>query len=161
MEKSENNDKWNHFVFGIHRIVDPVTANSFTQCPRLKTWMEPENLIFHLLINCDRFRRTSKAGEDSRIPKGPRRMACRFLITLYLLVVKVVADTKATKCQFFGLSFGVSSGLCLLFTFRLYQCFRKVFIGFSETLFFHISILLLHSLPAVFVRLLLFIDLML
>lgn len=122
--------------------------------------MGTENLIFHLLMNCDRFRRTSKAGEDSRIPEA-RRMACRFLITLYLLVVKVVADTKATKCQFFGLPFGVSSGLCLLFTFRLYQCFRKVFIGFSETLFFQISILLLHSLLVVIVRLLLFIDLML
>lgn len=161
MEKSENNDKWNHFVFGIHRIVDPVTANSFTQCPpsvvvngNRKTHFSSFNELRPLSTYFKGRRRCSD-------PKGPRRMACRFLITLYLLVVKVVADTKATKCQFFGLSFGVSSGLCLLFTFRLYQCFRKLFIGFSETLFFHISILLLHSLPAVFVRLLLFIDLML
>lgn len=155
MEKSENNDKWNHSVFGIHRIVDPVTANSFTQCPRRQTWMGIENLIFHLF---------NELRPLLTYFKGRRRFSGRkgdFLITLYLLVVKVVADTKATKCQFFGLSFGVSSGLCLLFTFRLYQCFRKVFIGFSETLFFHISILSLHSLLADIVRLLLFIDLML
>lgn len=83
MEKSENNDKWNHSVFGIHRIVDPVTANSFTQCPRRQTWMGIENLIFHLF---------NELRPLSTYFKGRRRFSGRKGLSIFNYIV-------SSRCQ--------------------------------------------------------------
>lgn len=102
-------------------------------------WFETSFFILKWITFVLKDKKYFKGRKDSfvLIFKRMARMYLRFLITLYLLVVRCCKQTQSNKVSIFRSLFGVFSVLCLLlFTFRLYQCFRRLFIGSSEMLSF-------------------------